>query len=269
LAEERHLIQKEKMMKRERERRESNTESPVVEKQEKPVSLGESPIVEKREKTVSLVSDEAISAVLKAKAEEKKMVTSRTKESQFSSVYRELEFLPYNPLPIELDELIFPEKSRPLQIFDDPYWPSKASCVKLVETLGEASSSLSAYTGTYLSPGAKGVKTGSFFKIVPYPVPPYLRQQPRCTDIVELPFSLQAMDHLYPVQYRSQLQPSKRHTENGLKQVLINAVSDAMGKTLSFEESGEAVYAAMVKNGPNWALFVVASLYWRVSGELS
>ena len=32
-----------------------------------------------------------------------------------------------------------------------------------------------------------------------------------------------------------------------LVKVLINVVSGAMGKTLSFEESGEAVYAAMVK----------------------
>ena len=32
-----------------------------------------------------------------------------------------------------------------------------------------------------------------------------------------------------------------------LLQVLINAVSHAMGRTLTFEESGEAVYAAMVK----------------------
>ena len=29
--------------------------------------------------------------------------------------------------------------------------------------------------------------------------------------------------------------------------MFINAISEAMGQTLSFEESGEAVYAAMVK----------------------
>ncbi|CAI8054896.1 Tetratricopeptide repeat protein 17 [Geodia barretti] len=75
------------------------------------------------------------------------------------------------------------------------------------------------------------------------------------------------MDHLYPVQYRSQLNSNNKHSENGLKQVFINAISEAMGQTMSFEECGEAVYAAMVKNGPNWGLFVVASLYWRVSGN--
>ena len=80
----------------------------------------------------------------------------KSKVSEYSSVYQALEFLPYNPLPIEMEELIFPERSRPLAIFDDPYWPNKASCIKLVESL-KGTSALSTFTGTYLSPEAKGV----------------------------------------------------------------------------------------------------------------
>ena len=42
----------------------------------------------------------------------------------------------------------------------------------------------------------------------------------------------------------------KFHCNHGnTLQVLMNAISTAMGRTLSFEESGEAVYAAMVKVG--------------------
>ena len=37
--------------------------------------------------------------------------------------------------------------------------------------------------------------------------------------------------------------------------MLTNAVSNAMGRSLSFEESGEAVYAAMVKVLINFYLY--------------
>ena len=147
LAEERRLMQQEKMMQRERERRESHKTSPKPEKQEKPVSerLGESKTASPKVQPNANTADQNIAS-------------SKPKESKFSKIFKTLEFLPYNPLPLDLDELIFPQRSRPLQIFDDPYWPSKASCIRLVETLGTASSSFSSYTGTYLSPNAKGAK---------------------------------------------------------------------------------------------------------------
>lgn len=83
---------------------------------------------------------------------------SASKDSKYSSDYRALEFLPYNPLPTELEHLIFPERSRPLAIYDDPYWPNKANCIKLVESLAGSKSGLSSFTGTYLSPEARGVE---------------------------------------------------------------------------------------------------------------
>ena len=42
-------------------------------------------------------------------------------------------------------------------------------------------------------PSPPPVRTDPYFKNVPYPIPPYLRQQPRCTDIVELPYSMAGM----------------------------------------------------------------------------
>ena len=81
-----------------------------------------------------------------------------SKDSKYSSAYRVLEFLPYNPLPTEVEHLIFPERSRPLAIYDDPYWPNKANCIKLVESLAGSKSGLSSFTGTYLSPEARGVE---------------------------------------------------------------------------------------------------------------
>ena len=139
LAKERREEQRERMMERKRGKIDSTDAHP---KPEKPVSESS--------------TDDKI-----AKKDDQNIVPDKkTKESDYSKIFKSLEFLPYNPLPMELEELIFPERSRPLKIFDDPYWPDKASCVRLVETLGSASSSsLSSYTGTYLSPNAKGAKS--------------------------------------------------------------------------------------------------------------
>ena len=147
LAEERRTAQREKMMKREKERRSIGKAPQKAEKPEKPVPepSSESPNPKIQTNPKNNVDKNAGS-------------TTRAKESVFSKIFQKLEFLPYNPLPVDLDELVFPEKSRPLQIFDDPYWPSKSSCIRLVETLGTASTSFSSYTGTYLSPNAKGAK---------------------------------------------------------------------------------------------------------------
>ena len=98
-------------------------------------------------------------AAIDKKIADKNVEFSKPKstESEYSAMYQQLEFLPFNLLPTDMDELIFPERLRPLAIFDDPYWPNKASCIKLVETLKGAPAALSTFTGTYLSPEAKGV----------------------------------------------------------------------------------------------------------------
>ena len=140
LAEQRRLAQREKVIQREKSRKETITSRRVDKKADDVPD-------------VSAVSDEKT-----ATADDKNVEFSKPKESEYSSVYRNLEFLPYNPLPMELEELIFPKRSRPLAIFDDPYWPSKASCIKLVESLSGSTSAFSTFTGTYLSPEAKGVE---------------------------------------------------------------------------------------------------------------
>ena len=93
-------------------------------------------------------------------AKGKTIGATKTKDSisGYSTFYQALEFLPYNPLPTEIEDTIFPEKGRPLAIFDDPYWPNKANCIKLVDSLKGTASALSSFTGTYLSPEAKDVE---------------------------------------------------------------------------------------------------------------
>lgn len=143
LAEQRRLVQRERVMKNEQAKRDAIINDTGV----------------KSDKGDSS-SKPSVSASIDDKSPDnnKGGTARKTKESEYSLLYRELEFLPYNPLPIEMEELIFPERSRPLAMFDDPYWPNKVSCVKLVESLKGASAGLSTFTGTYLSPEAKGIE---------------------------------------------------------------------------------------------------------------
>lgn len=57
------------------------------------------------------------------------------------------------------------------------------------------------------------------FGTIPEEVPPVIRQEPRCTDIVELPYSMAAMDHLPPVADRRSLNVTLTMRENSLKRV--------------------------------------------------
>ena len=71
--------------------------------------------------------------------------------------YHNLDFLPYNPLPTQLEELIFPDRSVPLADYDDPYWPIKTDCLALVGELRE-NPHLASFTGTFLTPEARGAE---------------------------------------------------------------------------------------------------------------
>ena len=74
-----------------------------------------------------------------------------------SASYRGMEFLPYNPLPAQLEEAMFPDRSSPLAPYDDPMWPSKGECLEMVATL-KSSSPIGRFTGTFLTPEARGAK---------------------------------------------------------------------------------------------------------------
>lgn len=77
-----------------------------------------------------------------------------SENSKHNDAYRQMEFLPFTALPQSLEELIFPDRSTPPADFDDPFWPTKLDCLKLVE----ASGNLPKFTGTFLTPEARGVR---------------------------------------------------------------------------------------------------------------
>ena len=81
--------------------------------------------------------------------------------TSYSSAYLAFEFMPLNTLPEELETIIFPRHTHPLMMFDDPYWPSKAECLRVVEKVrGKEGSALASFTGTFLSPEAHGERCG-------------------------------------------------------------------------------------------------------------
>ncbi len=75
------------------------------------------------------------------------------KKTKYTEAYKQMEFIPYNALPQQLEEAVF-SSSSPV-IFNDPYWPNKRQCLELVE---DASDHLPRFTGTFLTPEAREIK---------------------------------------------------------------------------------------------------------------
>ena len=94
------------------------------------------------------------STVIKAETVKK---AGRVDIAEYPATYRSLKFLPYNPLPVQLEEVVFPDRSHPLALYDDPYWPSKAECLDLVSAL-RWTGMVPGFTGTFLTPEARGAE---------------------------------------------------------------------------------------------------------------
>ena len=77
----------------------------------------------------------------------------------------------------------------------------------------------------FLSPSFSD-SVAKLFASVPLELPYYMQRPPRCTDIVELPYSMAAMDHLEPIMYRNNFRTSLEYGEKGLKKVSFLHVYD-------------------------------------------
>lgn len=74
---------------------------------------------------------------------------------KYTETYRRMEFVPYQPLPLAIEEALYPVYSSRYVEHDDPLWPNKLQCLELVEG---ASDGLPRFTGTFLTPEARGVR---------------------------------------------------------------------------------------------------------------
>lgn len=71
--------------------------------------------------------------------------------------YHSLEFLPYNPLPDQLEVAIFSKgRHTPLPLYHDPYWPRKGECLELVAEM--KGNPHIGYMGTFITPEARGAR---------------------------------------------------------------------------------------------------------------
>ena len=77
---------------------------------------------------------------------------------EYPQDYHSLEFLPYNPLPNQLEAAIFPKQPHePLPLYHDPYWPRKKECLELVKEM-RGNAHLVSYMGTSITPEARGAR---------------------------------------------------------------------------------------------------------------
>lgn len=83
--------------------------------------------------------------------------TQKIRYKEYPRDYHTLEFLPYNPLPDQLEAVIFPKDRTPLPPYHDPYWPRKRDCLDLVREL-KGNPQLVSYTGTFITPEARGAR---------------------------------------------------------------------------------------------------------------
>ena len=93
----------------------------------------------------------------KAKEDGRNSGEDASKSNKYTEAYRQMEFLPFYSLPASLEEVIFPDRSNPPAEYDDPFWPTKLQCLQLVESAGN----LPKFTGTFLTPEARGVRYGN------------------------------------------------------------------------------------------------------------
>lgn len=82
---------------------------------------------------------------------------SSSGQNVYPLAYHSLAFLPYNPLPEQLEKVIFPSRTNPLAAFDDPYWPAKGPCLALVQEV-RANPHIASFPGTFLPPAARGAE---------------------------------------------------------------------------------------------------------------
>lgn len=160
---------------------------------------------------------------------------------------------------------LFPVIKRPLPPVHDTNWPGFSSCMDFDQQL----SSWKKITSTMIDPATRAVSFEQVFKVLPQQIPDRHHTEPYCSHIIDLPYSMMAMDHLPGVQMRTEYESMKGTAYSEQEPVLIKILSksaDRKKEGLLVNQLGEKVYKAMLRRGPNWVLFNLAALYWRIVG---
>ncbi|KAJ6667171.1 hypothetical protein lerEdw1_017149 [Lerista edwardsae] len=128
-------------------------------------------------------------------------------------------------------------------------------CIKAKVPLGD----LDLYDGTYITLESKDISPEDYVD-TKSPLPPDL-EQPDCTKILDLPYSIHAFQHLRGIQERVNLSAPLLPKEDPM----FTYLSRRLGK--SIEEIGHRIYEGLMKNSSSWVLYNMASFYWRIKNE--
>nr|XP_020653843.1 tetratricopeptide repeat protein 17 isoform X2 [Pogona vitticeps] len=128
-------------------------------------------------------------------------------------------------------------------------------CIKAKVPLGD----LDLYDGTYITLESKDISPEDHVD-TKSPLPPDL-EQPECTKILDLPYSIHAFQHLRGIQERVNLSAPLLPKEDPI----LTYLSRQLGRNI--EEIGHRIYEGLMKNSSSWVLYNMASFYWRIKNE--
>nr|XP_056706766.1 tetratricopeptide repeat protein 17 isoform X2 [Euleptes europaea] len=128
-------------------------------------------------------------------------------------------------------------------------------CIKAKVPLGD----LDLYDGTYITLESKDISPEDYID-TKSPLPPDL-EQPECTKILDLPYSIHAFQHLRGIQERVNLSAPLLSKEDPI----FTYLSRRLGRNI--EEIGHHIYDGLMKNSTSWVLYNMASFYWRIKNE--
>ncbi|XP_049636661.1 tetratricopeptide repeat protein 17 [Suncus etruscus] len=128
-------------------------------------------------------------------------------------------------------------------------------CIKAKVPLGD----LDLYDGTYITLESKDISPEDYIDTEsPVPLDP---EQPDCTKILELPYSIHAFQHLRGVQERVNLSAPLLPKEDPI----FTYLSKRLGR--SVDDIGHLIHEGLQKNSSSWVLYNMASFYWRIKNE--
>ncbi|BFZ05335.1 hypothetical protein BsWGS_08373 [Bradybaena similaris] len=147
-----------------------------------------------------------------------------------------------------------------------PNWPTKDECDTYVKKVPDSRN----LTAVYLSPEnkgfevrellteAQGLEPGGEHLLPWYP--------PVCVPLMELSEGNPAVyDHLKSVSYPERSRIPLKYNDPSMKKILLDHVNNGF---VTEEEVGQRILTALKQNiGPQWILYNLAGLYWRIIGN--
>ncbi|KAK3803342.1 hypothetical protein RRG08_058199, partial [Elysia crispata] len=156
-------------------------------------------------------------------------------------------------------------KTSDSDFYMSPIWPQKEECDTFVKKVPDARN----LTTVYLSPENKGFEVKALLteaqgleKLGEHPLPWY---PPVCVPLLTLPDGSIAQDRLKAVSYEERSRIPLKYNDPSMRPILQSHVNDGL---VTEEEVGQRILTALKQNiGPQWILYNLAGLYWRIIGN--